>query len=265
MKKHLNQQALLRQQSRENYGLAAVVAGLAIWVAILFYNDYRQAYQPIKQLKQITQLTIQRAATEKKSQPDIHLKKTGKQQWQVSSPYQATASTAVVNALLQRLTQSCEPVPTQDLPRQPSTLARVITNQGTYTIGELNTAADRVYVGYQQHLALCDKLVASIALAPAIHFIDKQLYSGKLTALRGQYGSVAKLNHLDLSVLDIRRVNPAIGDDWQKITLISTQGEQTYAINRSLDGKHFLLLSAEKQLLYVIAYQPSIAAILGID
>lgn len=261
MKKYTNQQAILAQQKRINRYLAAVVVILGIWVSLLFYQKRQKIQSQINHIEQITQVQIHR-----ENQPlDIHLKKISQQQWQIESPYQANASTAVVQAFLQRLTRDCIAVPTQALPRQPQTIATVTTNRGIYTIGELNTASDRVYVSHQQNLALCDKLVAAIALAPAIHFIDKNLYSGKLTALFGDYGSITQMQPIDLSVLDISYVSRSAyaENPTSQLTLQSSDGMTTYSVSRSQDGQYLLLFSAEKELMYAIAYQASIAAILG--
>lgn len=260
MKQFSNQQTILAQQKRTNHYLAAIMIILGGWVGFLFYQKQQQIQSHIKHIEQITQLQIHR-----ENQPlDIHLKKIS-QQWQIEAPYQANASNAVIQAFLQRLTHGCIAVPTQALPRQPQTIATVSTNRGMYTIGELNTASDRVYVGYQQKLALCDKLIAAIALAPAIHFIDKNLYSGKLIALSGDYGSIKKMQDIDLSVLDISHVSRSAYSEHStsQLTLQSSNGSNTYSVSRSQDGQYLLLFSAEKQLMYAIAYQAPIAAILG--
>lgn len=260
--KRPNQATFIQQRRRVNYWLAAAVMLLLLWVGKLLYEDHQKRHHRIHAVEKISTIHIQRNNQE----TDIKIKKIDNAQWHIEFPFQAKASTVVIQAFLQRLINRCESVPTQELSRQPQSIATVLVNNETYIIGELNTASDRVYVSHQEDLTLCDKLVASIALAPAIHFIDKNLYSGELISLSGAYGTIKSLNSLDLSVLDINHANdlPNAANHWKELTLAATEGQESYAISKSQDGKYFLLFSVKKQLLYVISYQEKIATIVGL-
>lgn len=261
-----NQQHITRQRRTINVGLSVVVIALLTWVSLLFYGELRDAHRHVNQLEAVTALRIVR--------PNNTLVMNKHQAiWQVAEPYQEKASTTVIEAFLQRLNVGCQAVDEAQLSRDVEFYATVHTNVASYEIGELNSASDRVYVKKQalsdgpSSLALCDKLVASIALAPAINFIDKQLFQGELSELRGSFGSITDFSGIDLSVLEVA---PADSEQAQQasvsdLVFVSSHGQVRYRVLAPSDGgNHVLLFSPTKSIIYVIAAHPKINAILGL-
>lgn len=264
--KRPNQVTLIKKQHRYNVGLAILLVLLAVWIIYLFYQEVSHKKQQ--------QLTI---STEK----SLHIQRGGDslifqqqdEHWLMTSPYQTTASTLVIEAFFQRLHSSCRRVDETALPRQLDFYATAKTTTAQYQIGEINTAADGVYVktlstdGQFKQLALCDKLLASMALAPAINFIDKQLYLGELSAIRGSFGSLDDFSGIDLSVLEVALADAkqAASAGISDLTFISNVGERHYRVLLAENNnKHLLLFEPKKSLIYVIAAHPKINAILGL-
>lgn len=268
--KRLNQIDMMRKYRRINVGLALVFIGLLIWVGALFFQEIRHKQQQINAIQSENFLQIER-------QKNTLVFRQENGQWQMSEPFKSLASATVVDAFLQRLHSGCRQVDEKSLSRQLRFYATARTADADYQIGEVNAATDSVYVktlsanGQAQQLALCDKLLASMALAPAINFIDKQLYQGKLQEIRGSFGSLSDFSGIDLSVLQV-----AAADAKQaKIAGISdlifisrtgnNMGEKTYRVLPPDEkGQHILLFEPQKSLIYVIAANAKINAILGL-
>ncbi|MBS9778469.1 MAG: hypothetical protein KGV50_06870 [Gammaproteobacteria bacterium] len=266
MKKFPNQQDTIRERTKINVALFVVFCILLTWVVVLFYDEINRKNASINQITSVTEVRIQRAS-------DIIVLSKENEQWSVSEPYQEKASSTVVEAFLQRLNVDCMPVDEGQLTRDLEYYATVTTNSSKYLVGELNTATDRVYVkktslsGGDAKLALCDKLAASIALAPAVNFVDKALYQGELTELRGDFGSITDFSGLDFSVLELAPANVEQARDARvsELTFMSNKGEFTYIVlPPTKDGKNLLLFDIRKSLIYVIAAHPKINAIIGL-
>ncbi len=262
----MNQQQIVKKRAVINAALSAVFFALLAWVSVLFYQeiDKKNAYR--NEIQAVIAVRIERQNN------TVELQKIG-DAWKITSPYREKASTTVVDAFLQRLNLDCQPIDTAQLSRDLEFYATVRTNRAQYAIGELNAATDRVYVKKtelsdgREQVSLCDKLVASIALAPAINFIDKQLYRGKLKALRGSFGSISNFSGIDLSVLELAPANAeqAREASISDLTFVSDEGETRYLVlPPTADGKHLMLFEPKKAVIYVIANNPKINAILGL-
>lgn len=276
-----NQQQILRQRRRINVGLLAVVCGLGFWVAQLFQQEIQHSVALLDSRRQIDHIEIIRSTG---GLANVVLNQTP-DGWQLTKPYQNAASQAVIEALLTRLVSGCRVLSDSSLSMSPKMYATLITNVNRYEIGEVNPAADLVYVRqlddkYDSHdpakqtantaaakLMLCDKLLASIALAPAINFVDKRLYAGELQRVESINGSLNEVNGLDLSVLQLAPADKAhiAKERLIPLTFISNVGQISYQVLPvTADAQHILLYSEEKQLIYGIAMQEKLATILGL-
>lgn len=259
----ITQAHVYRRRQRGNRVLFVVFCLLLVWVGVLFYQDNQQRHSVMNRLTAIDTVTIQRQQDTIKLQ-----KKAG--QWWVQQPYENLASTAVVETLLSKLQLSCRQLSDKNLGETLTFFASLQANEQHYQIGELNTAADEVYVKYQgqsEVLYLCDKLIASIALAPSLNFIDKQLYQGELSNIKGSFGQITDFSGIDLSVLQIAVANEAqirtaaVSD----LTFNSQQGAFQYQVlPPTADSPYLLLFEPQKKLIYAIAANRKLLAILGL-
>lgn len=254
---------IYRKRQRTNAILWGVFLLLLTWVSTLFYQETQQRKHTIEQLSAVDKITIQRA----KNTLVLHKKNA---QWFVQTPYHSQASTAVIETLLAKLQSTCRQLPDTDLAQTLTFFATLQMDDRSYQVGELNTAADAVYIkqrGQADGLYLCDKLIASIALAPALNFIDKHLYRGALSAIRGSFGRITDFADMDMSVLEVATANTAQTQIAAISTLvfISDQGEFHYRVLPPTDdNQHLLLFEPQKQLIYAIAAHPKLLAILGL-
>ncbi len=268
--KRLNQVDILRRYRRQNIVLTLILLALLTWVAWLFYQEIEQKQRRIEAIVAEKTLRIER-----EKDTLIFQQKNGR--WRMTAPFSSLASTTVIEAFLQRLHGNCQTVDTQALSRELQFYALVKTAHNNYQIGEVNPVTDSVYVktlspqGEFRQLALCDKLLVSMALAPAINFIDKQLYHGELTEIRGSFGAIRDFAGIDLSVLEVAAANSQQAESAgvSDLTFISTaDGEQLKKTYRVLptdnQGRHLLLFEPQKSLIYVIAGNAKIHAILGL-
>lgn len=233
------------------------------WVVFLLQQDRQQKQQFIQRLSAIDYLTIERA------NDTIRLeKKSG--QWLVKSPYQSLASHAVVETLLARLMMSCRRLSESDKTFKIDFSATLKTPDKHYRIGELNTMTNEVYLEQGTEIKqryLCDQLIASIALAPALNFINKQLYQGQLRTIKASFGQLGDFMGLDLSVLQVAVANTAQvqATAISTLTFITDKGQFAYSVlPPTLDSQHLLLFEPEKQLIYAIANHEKLTAILGL-
>lgn len=266
----MTQQDVYRKRQRTQRILWLVFLGLLTWVLVLFYQDKQQRQSLMTDLQGVNYIVMTR---------DNHVDKVVELRkndgiWQVLKPYHSEASAAVAETLLAKLQLSCRALPDQALTTTLQFVADIQTNHVGYAIGQLNTAADAVYVkqttsgqGGAERLLLCDKLVASIALAPALNFIDKRLYRGNLSTIRGSFGQLTDFTGIDLSVLQVAVANQAQIDTTTiaKLTFISDQGEFAYHVLPPGDNHQYLLLfEPKKQLIYAIAANEKLNAVLGL-
>ncbi len=272
MNKQANQQEIMKKYRRDNIILTLIFLGLLSWVATLFYQEIHHKNQQVIAVNQETMLRIERdentLAFEQKNN-----------QWQMTEPFTSLASSTVIEAFLERLHSNCQVINAKELPRELQFYALARTTNNDYHIGEINPATDRVYVkqlsttGEFQQLALCDKLLISMALAPAINFIDKSLYHGDLLEIQGSFGRLNDFSGIDLSVLQIAKANQqqAQSASISDLTFVSqVNGKKVSNSYRILPpdstdkGMHILLFEPNKSLIYVIATNKKINAILGL-
>ncbi len=276
MHQRLNQQELMRKYRLYNIVLTIVFLVLLSWVGMLFYQEINQNNQHIQTIKNEKSLTIVR----EENTLAFSLKGNGKNQyWQMTQPLTSKASTVVIEAFLQRLNNHCQVVDEKKLPRELQYYAVVKTSNNEYHIGEVNPATDRVYVkklsvfGKFEQLALCDKLLVAMALSPEINFIDKNLYQGELIEIKGSFGRLKDFSGIDLSVLQIAKANQeqAESASVSDLIFISKIGdkkiETAYRVipaSENSQGKHLVLFAPNKAMIYVIASNPKMNAILGL-
>lgn len=253
----INQQQLIRRRRLLNQVLFVLAAILTAWVLGLAVSDWRHLQNKRQRLETANKLLIKRQSN------TLELAKT-QQQWRLVSPYSELASNAVVQALLDQINNGCrqlDAVPT----RQPQYFATLTVNDKAYQIGEINTASDQVYVSSDDGLRLCDKLLAAIVLAPAINFIDKRLYTGELKSIQGDFGQLTDFSNIDLSVLEIA---PASAEALPKNSLSSLRfvADNTTVYQAFLheNGNNLLLFEPQKSIIYVIAANPKLNAVLGL-
>lgn len=263
---NINQIVLVKRRRRTNQRLLLIVSVLLAWVLWLLFHELQQSRQAINAVFSQNHVDIQRNM--KNSNDHIVLDKR-KNTWFISAPIEHKASNVVVETLLAKLTNDCETVDQRQLQTTLTWFATVTTNTETFRIGQRNMINNGVYVqrGVQQpSLWLCDSLVASIALAPAINFMDKSLYDGELKAIVGSFGRLEILDGLDLSVLEVAAANDqqAQSATIADLTFISNQGKKTYQVLPNQDHQHLLLYAPDDSLIYVIAAQPKLNAILGL-
>lgn len=263
-----NQNDIIRQRRPVNIVLTLLATGLSAWIAYLFYQEIARSRQTLTSMASVNHIVIERNEGDIANRT-IELRKDN-DQWHITQPYQTKASTVVIDTLLRQLQIGCQSVDREKLSRTPAFYADIHTNDQYYQVGELNTAADKVYVLDNNHqtLRLCDKLLASIALAPAINYMDKQLFQGDLRAIRGQFGDIKDFKGIDLSVLEIAPANsnklPQHG--LSELTFISDAGQTSYRVlppSADDNGQHLLLFDANKSVIYVIAAHSKLTAILG--
>lgn len=259
----LNQVQVYQQRQRVNWLLFVVFCFLFAWVVFLLYHDRQQRQQLSGRLSAVDQLTIER------TNDTIRLeKKSG--QWFVQHPYHSLASQAVVETLLARLMLSCRGLSASEQAMSMDFLATLKTAKQQYQIGELNTMTDEVYIRQgtkTKTYHLCDKLIASIALAPALNFINKQLYQGELTMIKGSFGQLGDFTGLDLSVLQVVLANAAQvqATAISTLTFVTDSGLFAYSVlPPTADNQYLMLYEPEKKLIYAIAAHEKLIAILGL-
>lgn len=268
----LNQQALMKKYRIYNIILTIIFLGLLLWVGALFYQEITKNNQQINAVKEEKILTIVREDN------TLSFALNGNE-WQMTTPFSSKASSTVIEAFLERLHNNCQAVDEKQLPRELQYYAVAKTTNNEYHIGEINSATDRVYVktlsvtGQFQQLALCDKLLVSMALSPAINFIDKNLYQGELVEIKGSFGSIKDFSGIDLSVLQIAKADSqqAKSASISDLTFISKVGDKTvkntYQViptNETSKGQHIILFDKNKSIVYVVASNPKMNAIVGL-
>ncbi len=268
----LNQQELMKKYRIYNSVLTIIFLGLLLWVGSLFYQEITKNNQQINAVKEEKTLTIVRD----NNTLSFALKDN---EWQMTAPFASKASSTVIEAFLERLHNNCQVVDEKKLPRKLKYYALARTENNEYHIGEINPVTDRVYVktlsvtGEFQQLALCDKLLVSMALSPAINFIDKNLYQGELVEIKGSFGSIKDFSGIDLSVLQIAKADSqqAESASISDLTFISKVGDKTlksrYRVipaNKESKEQHIVLFEQKKSMIYVIASNAKMNAILGL-
>lgn len=251
-----NQIELMHQRRKVNALLTVIFVGLLTWVIVEFYTEIQRAYAARKPLSATT-IRIHREAD------SITLTQT-RNKWQVSQPYQHNASQVVIEALLMRLKQGCRLLDAPPI-RTPEFFADIYLDQTRYQVGELNHASDEVYVKRGTDWLLCDKLIAAMALAPALNFMDKQLYAGELTAIIGEFGRLTDFTGVDLSVLELAPAEQSALPEHAIATLtFEAEDKRSYQTFLSEDSRHLLLFEPQQALIYVIAANPKLNAVLGL-
>ncbi len=251
----MNQSDIVRQRRKVNLWLLLLFFVLGTALVATLADDIQRLYRAMRPL------VAERIELVRDKDSIVLQKQTSG--WQVTEPYQQKASTVVAEALLARLQRSCRALNTAPA-RTPDFYASILIDGITYRIGELNQASDEIYVQKDKAWLLCDKLIASMALAPAINFVDKKLYHGELTAIVGEFGRLTDLNGVDLSVLEVAEGNadalPKTG-----VSTLKFMGDSpsVYQAFYSEDGKHIVLFSREKSLIYVLNAQAKLTAIMG--
>lgn len=252
-----NQQHIIQKRRRINQLLSGILLGLLTWTAVLVWAEWQRLQQQQQRSENATHIVIQR------HNDTVELLKK-QQQWQITAPYQDQASNAVVQALLTQLNSGCRTL-SEPPSRQPQYFASLTVDDKPYQVGELNTASDQVYVSTGKQLQLCDKLLASIVLAPAINFINKQLYKGELTAIRGDFGELSDFSGIDLSVLEVAPADSrALPQDSLSTLRFIADKQSDYQAFLHQNGQHLLLFEPKKSVIYVIAANPKLNAILGL-
>ncbi len=270
--KRLNQQEIRQKYRYGNIALTIIFLGLFYWVCSLFYQEMNKKNQQISAIYQEKNLRIEREKNTLTFTLNNH-------QWKMTEPFESLASKTVIEAFFERLHSNCQVVDEKKLPRELEFYALAKTMNNHYQIGEINPVTDSVYVktlsptGKFQQLALCDKLLISMALAPAINFIDKSLYQGELVEMQGSFGRLNDFSGIDLSVIQIASANSqqAQTASVSNLTFISQAGDKTLkstyrvlAPNSTDKGQHLMLFEPDKSLIYVIAANKKINAILGL-
>lgn len=205
-----------------------------------------------------------------------------KNYWQLTSPYQQRGSYTVLNALLGRINSSCEGSYAVDSV-DSEIFADLQIDNTHYAIGELNPITDKVYVKVSQDDSeiwmLCDKAIAAIALAPAVNFIDRNLYIGNVNSIKGSFGELTINNQLDvpLDVLEIVEVETnKLANSIDSIHITGDNGEVVYQVISNNDGEHLLLTKPQSneqtntaptntQLVYIIQDNPELLRIIGLE
>lgn len=251
-----NQQDVIKKRQRTNAILTVVFLLLLAWLGVEVYHEAQRLkvnHTPLK--AQHIQLVR-----------DVNTVRLDKQAgaWQMTTPYQQTASAAVIQALLGRLQNGCRLL--NDAPNRPLQFyAKIMVDNSVYQVGELNTASDEVYIQKGSQLFLCDKLLAAMALAPAINFMDKQLYQGELLAIAGDFGRLTDLSGIDLSVMEIAPADAKALPEHAVSTLqFVASDRRNYQAFLSEDSAHLLLFEPQQSVIYVIAANPKLNAILGL-
>lgn len=254
--KPLNQAQIIAKRRPLNRWLTVIFIILSVWFSIEVFHEFKRLTkhsetlkaQHIRIIRDVNTITLQQ--------------QNGA--WYITTPYQQTASLAVVDALLERLQHGCRQLAITPV-RSPVFYADIIVDQQTYHIGELNTASDEIYVAKGKTLFLCDKLLISMALAPAINFMDKQLYRGTLRAIVGDFGQLTDFSGMDLSVMEIA---PADAKALPEHALSSLQfvadDQRRYQAFLHPESTHLLLFEPKQSVIYVIAAHPKLNAVLGL-
>ncbi len=268
----LNQQELRKKYRIYNIALTVIFLGLLLWVGSLFYQEINKNNQQINAVKEEKTLDIVR------DNNTLSFALKGNE-WQMTAPFTSKASSTVIEAFLERLHSNCQVVDEKKLPRELKYYALARTENNDYHIGEINPVTDSVYVkklsvtGQFQELALCDKLLVSMALSPAINFVDKNLYQGELIEIKGSFGSLKDFSGIDLSVLQIAKADSqqAQSASISDLTFISKVGDkivksiyQVISTNEASKEKYLILFAPNKAVLYVIASNSKFNAILGL-
>ncbi|MPV86478.1 hypothetical protein [Ostreibacterium oceani] len=260
----MNLTQVMARRRRLNQSLFVVFFAVMLWVGWLFYAEITTIDGRQQRITQTSQITIVR------EQNTVTLKKQDGQ-WQLTSPRVDKASDAVAEALLTKLIAGCEPIsndannPNNEIAVEFFADITLGDETMPYRIGELNRANEKIYVAQGQQWYFCDQLLAAIALAPAIKFIDKQLYQGELQKIVGTFGAIEALDGIDLSVLDIAPASEAALNAFALANLrfVTDQGEANYTVIAGDNPAHVLLLAKEKSIIYVIAAHPSLQQIIG--
>ncbi|MGY0399201.1 MAG: hypothetical protein ACWIPH_04545 [Ostreibacterium sp.] len=257
--KILNQQQVIKQRRRFNFMLTILLLGFVTWIIVLFYREIEQNTQIKTTIESVTNITI------KRNKDTIMLVKKGGG-WLVNTPYQSLASNVVVEALLGKLSLGCQMVSSKQMNRELKFYATVITNNQQYQVGELNSASNKVYVKVGDELQLCDKLLASMVLAPAINYMDKSLYKGELERIKGSFGAIDDFSGIDLSVLEIAPANvkQVASVSVSNLTFLSSEGKKTYRVLPPDASQHLFLFDPKKSVIFVIAANLKINAVLGL-
>ncbi len=253
-----NQEHIVKARRKVNLCLAGVFVALLAWVVFIVKDEVARVYRASQPLV-ANHIVIKR---HNKENNIVLAKQNGA--WRVVEPYQHQASQVVIDALLARIQHGCRPL--NDIPaRLPEMYGEIIIDKSSYQIGELNHASDEIYAQHDKRWLLCDKLLLSMALAPAISFIDKQLYTGELRAIVGDFGRLSDFKGVDLSVMEV-----AFSDAENlpkhaisKLTFIADD-ERAYHVFLSEDGEHLLLFDKAKSMTYVIASQTKLNALVGL-
>lgn len=252
----MSQQDIVRQRRTINILLLAIFCGLFAWVVFAVKAEIEHVYRANQPLTAAQLQVVREAGTIELTHVD--------DAWQMQRPYQHLASQAVVEALLMRLKNTCRPLNGTPA-RAPQLYADILIDSAVYRIGERNDAGDEVYVFHENQWRLCDQLVLSMALAPAINFIDKQLYRGKLTAIIGDFGRLSDFQGIDLSVMEIAVANTETLPEHAVSSLTFVADEtRTYSAFLSRDSQHLLLFDKAKTLIYVVAANAKLNAVLGL-
>lgn len=252
----LNQAQIMAKRRGLNRLLVGIFSLLLLWVAGLAWQEFQRLTDTAKPL------TAQHIRIERDVNTIIlHNQADG---WQITEPYRQAASMPVVKALLARLQHGCRAL-TAPPSRPPEFYARLVVDEVIYRVGELNAASDEVYVKQGESLFLCDKLLASMALAPAINFMDKQLYHGTLRAIIGDFGRLTDFSGVDLSVMEIAPADAAALPEHALSTLqFMAEDTRRYQAFLSDDSAHLLLFEPTQSVIYVIAANPKLNAVLGL-
>lgn len=251
-----NQPQIVAKRRRLNQLLAGIFVLLLSWVGVEMFIEYQRLTQRKTPLTAQQIRIVRDANTITLTHHDDG--------WQITTPYQQVASMPVVKALLGRLQNGCRTLDAAPS-RPPNFYADIVVDDITYRVGELNAASDEVYVSQAEKLFLCDKLLASMALAPAINFMDKQLYQGKLSAIVGDFGQLTDFNGVDLSVMEIAPAEATSLPEnaLSELTFVADDKRQ-YQAFLSENSMHLLLFEPQQSIIYVIAAHPKLNAVLGL-
>ncbi len=252
----MNHLETVRARRKINMALAVVFLLLLTWLGAEVAETVQRFYRATQPLTAKRIQLVRQGET-----VTLSHEATG---WRIGEPYAYKASPLVVEALLARLQHSCRQL--SDSPaRMPQWHAEIIVDDKRYHIGERNPASGEVYVKHQDKWLLCDNLLLSMAMAPAINFVDKQLYEGELHAIVGSFGRLSDFQGMDLSVLEIAQADAEKLPQQSLATLtFVADNKRVYQAFLSEDGKHLLLFDEGKSLLYVIAANSKFNAVLGL-
>lgn len=254
--KAMNQAQIIAKRQRLNHLLALVLLLLLVWVGVEVFREFKRLTKTTEQLQASTIHLVREVNTITLVHQDSG--------WQITTPYQQAASAAVVEALLERLQNGCRALSAPPV-RDPQFYADIVVDKRSYRIGERNNASDEVYVLQGEKLFLCDKILAAMALAPAINFMDKQLYRGKLRAIVGDFGRLSDFTGMDLSVLEIAPADAkALPQHAVSALQFIADDQRHYQAFLSDDSQHLLLFEPQQSIIYVLAAHPKINAILGL-